>query len=177
MLHKEPGKRKKLKPRGRPFTKGNKRGKSQNEILDSSGFESGIEGGTLDKVEPPEMGLSEGSFDGVFFQISHSAKESIDKVLKDCMEKNEDSHIEEVKEQSEKEGAKKETKELETIESIDFKRGENVLSIRFSKRHNRMYRIQIFLNNDLEIRPVTYTGASTGNAFWNLLKGALKSME
>jgi len=67
-----------------------------------------------------------------------------------------------------------ETKELELIESIDFKNGENKLSIRFSKKHNRMFRIQIFLNDKNEIRPVTYSGASTGKTFWSLLKGVLK---
>ena len=67
----------------------------------------------------------------------------------------------------------KEAKELDLIESIDFKNGENTLSIRFSKRHNRMFRIQVFLNNKNEIRPVTYTGASTGYSFWALLKGAM----
>jgi hypothetical protein len=65
-------------------------------------------------------------------------------------------------------------KELDLIETLNFKNGENTLSIRFSKKHNRMFRIQIFLNDKTEIRPVTYTGASTGYGFWNLLKGSLK---
>lgn len=69
---------------------------------------------------------------------------------------------------------KDESKELELIDSLVFKNGENNLTIRFSKKHNRMFRIQIFLNDESEIRPVTYTGASTGYSFWNLLKGALK---
>lgn len=60
------------------------------------------------------------------------------------------------------------------IETLEFKNGENVLSIRFSKKNNRHLRIQVFLNDDIEIRPVSYTGSSTGNSFWNLLKGALK---
>jgi hypothetical protein len=37
-----------------------------------------------------------------------------------------------------------------------------------------MFRIQVFLNDQVEIRNVTYTGAKTGYGFWNLLKGALK---
>ena len=68
-----------------------------------------------------------------------------------------------------------EKKELELIDSIEFRNGKNFLTIRFSKRHNRMYRIQIFLNDEFEVRPVTYTGASTGQTFWNLLKGSLNS--
>jgi vacuolar-type H+-ATPase subunit I/STV1 len=67
-----------------------------------------------------------------------------------------------------------ENKALETIENLDFFSGKNKLSIRFSKRHNRMYRIQVFLNDTIQIMPVTYNGVSTGLAFWNLLKGALK---
>lgn len=63
---------------------------------------------------------------------------------------------------------------LDLIESIQFKNGENTLTINFSKKHNRMFRIQVFLNDKYEVRPVTYTGSSTGYAFWNFLKGALK---
>jgi len=62
------------------------------------------------------------------------------------------------------------------IESIDFisKDEKNKLSIKYSKKSNRSFRIQIFLNDEQELRPVTYTGSSTGNTFWSLLKGALK---
>ena len=70
--------------------------------------------------------------------------------------------------------AQNEVKELELIESLDFMNGTNKLSIRFSKKHNRMFRIQVFLNDTNEIRPVTYSGASTGGTFWKLLKGILK---
>jgi len=48
------------------------------------------------------------------------------------------------------------------------------LSIRFSAVNNRRYRIQVFLNDETEVRPVTYQGSSSGYAFWKLLKGALK---
>ena len=64
--------------------------------------------------------------------------------------------------------------EHELIESISFKNGENDLTIRFYKRTNRMYGVKIFLNENTEIRPCTYVGASTGFGFWNLLKGSLK---
>lgn len=64
--------------------------------------------------------------------------------------------------------------ELDLIDSVEFLKGKNKLTIRFSKRNNRMFRIQVFLNDKHEVRPVTYTGSSTGYAFWNLLKGALK---
>jgi hypothetical protein len=61
---------------------------------------------------------------------------------------------------------------LELVERIDFKNGKNVLSIRFSKRTNRLYRMQVFLNDETEIRPVTYTGSSQANGYWGLLKRA-----
>ena len=71
--------------------------------------------------------------------------------------------------------SKKDKKPLELIDSLEFLRGTDKLTIRFSKKANRMYRIQIFLNNGSEIRPVTYTGARTAYTFWDMLKGCLKT--
>ena len=65
-------------------------------------------------------------------------------------------------------------KKLELMDSIPFKNGKNTLTIKYSKRNNRQFRIQIFLNDECEIRPVTYTGSQTGNAFWGLIKGVMK---
>jgi hypothetical protein len=96
--------------------------------------------------------------------------ETVDKLIKESMDKPKDVQSEGLEIPKEIEGKK----DLELIESVNFKNGENTLSIRFSKRHNRMFRIQVFLNENLEIRPVTYTGANTGYTFWNLLKGAFK---
>lgn len=168
MVHREPIEGKKLKPRGRPFRKGNKRGKLKDEVLASSGRESSLEGGVV--APALESSIVEPASDEIFHQLPKLVIETIDNT-----ETNQVEEIEPVEPVAEiKEEVKKELKDLETIESIDFKNGDNTLSIRFSKRHNRMYRIQVFLNNELEIRHVTYTGASTGYAFWNLLKGALK---
>lgn len=64
--------------------------------------------------------------------------------------------------------------ELEEIDSLDFKRGENILSIKLFKKENRVFRIQMFLNKTTEIRNVTYSGTNTAFGFWNLLKGSLK---
>lgn len=61
-------------------------------------------------------------------------------------------------------------KYLDQIDFFDEK--NNKLTIKFSC-NSRKYRVQVFLNDVLEIRPVTYTGTNTGYAFWNLLKGAL----
>lgn len=68
------------------------------------------------------------------------------------------------------------TKDVELIESLDFftADGKNKMSIKYSKKSNRSFRIQMFLNDDQEMRPVSYTGSSTGNTFWALLKGALR---
>ena len=146
MVHKDVIERRneKFKPRGKPFQKGNKNGKVENEIPVSSKPEIINEGEFIDSLKKSEIvtQLLENGFVSQKFTAD-------------------------VKENSEK-------KSLELVESIDFKNGENKLSIRFSKRHNRMYRIQIFLNDNFEIRPVTYTGSSMALTFWNLLKGALK---
>ncbi len=168
MVHKEPSEGKQYKPRGRPFPKGNKRGKLENKVLASSGRESGIEGGVI--APALESAIVDPANDGILAQLPKLVMEITDNTLKECMEtKEEVKPIEEVKEES-----KKEVDELEIVETVDFKNGENILSLRFSKLHNRSFRIQVFLNNENEIRPVTYTGARTGYAFWNLLKGALK---
>lgn len=173
MVHREPSEGKKLKPRGRPFAKGNKRGKITNEILATSGRESSLEGGVV--ALPLNSVIVDPASDGILHQLPKLVMETLDNTLKECMETNQAEVVEATEEVKEvKEVKKEELKDLETIESIEFKNGENTLSIRFSKRHNRMFRIQVFLNNENEIRPVTYTGASTGYAFWNLLKGALK---
>jgi hypothetical protein len=169
MVHTEPSEGSKYKPRGRPFPKGNKRGKLENQVLASSGRESSVEGGVI--APALESSIVDPANDGIFHQLPKLVMETIDNTLKECMEtKEEIKPIEEVKE----EPTKKEADELEIVETVDFKNGDNILSLRFSKLHNRSFRIQVFLNNENEIRPVTYTGARTGFAFWNLLKGALK---
>ena len=97
--------------------------------------------------------------------ITHSIDSLIIDNEKEYMKESEKEAIEECHE----------IKDLEKIDSIDFKNGKNTLSIRFSRRHNRMFRVQIFLNDQTEIRPVTYNGSSTGYTFWNILKGLLKN--
>lgn len=63
----------------------------------------------------------------------------------------------------------------ELVDNISFSDGKNTLKIVFIKKQNRMYRIQIFLNDNMEIRPATYTGSNTAEMFWKLLKGSLKT--
>jgi hypothetical protein len=163
MVHKESSEGSKYKPRGRPFPKGNKRGKLENKVLATSGRESGVEGGVI--APALKSAIVDPANDGIFHQLPKLVKETIDNTLKECME---------TKEEVKEEHTKKEVDELEIVETVEFKNGDNILSLRFSKLHNRSFRIQVFLNNENEIRPVTYTGARTGYAFWNLLKGALK---
>jgi hypothetical protein len=178
MVHREPSEGKKAKPRGRPFLKGNKRGKLTDKVLASSGRESCVEGGVvapaLESTLEDTLNHCVNAEMGGYIDIPEEFMEAIqNQIVKEPMEIAQEEltqTVEPVKEEAKKE----ERKDLETIESIDFKNGENTLSIRFSKRHNRMFRIQVFINNENEIRPVTYTGASTGYAFWNLLKGALR---
>ena len=149
------------KPRGKPFEKGNKRGKLTSEVSSFTRLESSYERG----VVAPSLNSSivEPDNSGINFQLPKRAMETLDTTIKEFMETPQ-----EVKEDFE------EKKPLEIVDSMEFKNGENTLTIRFSRKDNRMYRIQVFLNDDTEIRPVTYSGASTGNSFWKLLKGALK---
>jgi len=158
MVHEGLGQRKKAKPRGRPFAKGNKRGKLENDVLAPTGCQS-----------------SDGR-EVVALPFEASLYEEIESGLMVCLDESRPitAPLEKKVEEVEINEAVQDPKALELIETIEFKNGENVLELRFSKRHNRMYRIQIFLNKETEIRPVTYTGASSGGAFWDLLKGALR---
>ena len=64
--------------------------------------------------------------------------------------------------------------EDDIVDSLEFTNGSNNLKIVLSKKHNRMYRLQIVLNGETEIRPSTYTGTSPAMTFWKLLKGSVK---
>ena len=150
MVHSDNSSRTERKVIGRPFPKGNKRGRPKNEVLAPSGSTKCIEGGDIAPAPAP-----------VLSDIHNVVMGIVDQAVKEAFETPYST-------------IKTDNLQDETIETIDFVRGENTLSLRFSKKHNRMFRIQIFLNGESEIRPVTYTGATTGYAFWNLLKGALK---
>ncbi len=160
----------KAKPRGRPFQKGHTIRKTKNAINDTTGHSSGNEGGVV--APALKSAIVEPENDGILLQLPKLVMEAMDKTLKENMETP----------QQEKEGgyidlSEKEMNEilpLTLIETMDFTSGENKLSIRFSKKNNRMFRIQIFLNDENEIRPVTYNGSSTAYGFWNLLKKSLK---
>jgi hypothetical protein len=64
--------------------------------------------------------------------------------------------------------------DLVFVDQIEFVNGKNTLKIVLSKRHNRMYRVQVFLNDTMEIRPATYTGFSPASTFWGFLKEITK---
>lgn len=136
----------KLKPRGKPFPKGNTKGK---QVIEQTEFFSNVEISPI--LEPLPSPLKE---------IIKTAPI----VASYPKETQKDAVIEE--------NAKE---PWEIIEEIPFKNGENNLTIRFIKRSNRTYRVKIFLNNEIEIRPATYTGAATAEPFWNLLKRSLKN--
>lgn len=167
MVHKDiiERRKEKLKPRGKPFPKDNIKGKPKRKALVPSGRESSVEGGVV--APEPQSVIVEPLIDEytVLKLLPTLVMNTTDQILKENMEIPIEPEIKPVAE---------EVKDLELIESLDFINGPNKISIRFSKKHNRMFRIQVFLNDDNEIRPVTYSGATTGMAFWKLLKGVLK---
>lgn len=59
------------------------------------------------------------------------------------------------------------------IDQIEFTHGKNTLKIIMRKKHNRLFKTQVILNDKTEIRPVTYTGSTMAQAFWGLLKRSL----
>ncbi len=166
MVHRKPNEGEKSKPRGKPFEKGNKRGKATRKVLDDSGRESSVEGGV---VAPHPLVITTHRLTDEIKQVKQ-VDQNITNITPEILNES----VECAEEKIDQIQTKEDLKDLELIDSLDFINGPNTLSIRFSKKHNRMFRIQIFLNGDNEIRPVTYAGARTGYAFWNLLKAALK---
>jgi hypothetical protein len=86
----------------------------------------------------------------------------------------EDHTIPPINEEIEQEEGQKAVPGNQVIDTIEFTKGNDKLTIVLSKKHNRMFRVQVFLNDTTEMRPGTYTGASPAMSFWNLLKGSLK---
>lgn len=128
---------------GRPFQKGNYKGKPRNEILDS---------------KRPAIGNKQAD-------IAPDEKQASKTPLKE--EKMEPQNLPVVKKEVEAE-------ENILVEAIEFKNGDNALRITLMRKTNRVYRIQVFLNDGLEIRPSTYTGSSGAMNVWKLLKSYLK---
>ncbi len=60
------------------------------------------------------------------------------------------------------------------LDTMDFYNEKNKLSIKLILSKNRTVRVQMFLNEETEIRNMTYHGIKTGMTFWNLLKGTLR---
>lgn len=59
------------------------------------------------------------------------------------------------------------------IEEIRVNDGKNEIKIELSKKHNRVFKIDVYFNQ-CEIRPATYTGRSSAMNYWKLLKGLKK---
>ena len=151
----------KSKPIGKPFPKGHKKGSHAIKQELASGLDASNKGGVI--ASPPQ------SLDSEPVNVEKSVLHELPRLIIETIEHNlkEPMNIpQETKEET--------PKDLELIECIDFINGSNKLSLRFSKKPNRMYRIQVMLNDEHEVRPVTYSGTSTGTTFWNLLKGVLK---
>lgn len=157
MAHREHSEKRKAKPRGRPFPKNNRRGKPKIDVLATSGHETCDERGSIAPAHQSDIVEPKNTDKSILYELPRLIVNVMDKTLKENMETPKEE----------------EPKALELVEKLEFTDGLNKIEIRFSKRHNRMFRIQIFLNGETEIRPVTYTGASTGHSYWNLLKKCL----
>lgn len=187
MVHTKSSEGKKLKPRGRPFPKGNKRGKLEKCILDASGCESSVSGAVI--AHEPQSSIVEPA-NGIVMENLHEVEGKIMPIDETKPVRYEDNTIgrviepvdsiplnvsipQQMSEGVEVEEGQKITPANQVIDTIEFTKGKDKLTIVLSKRHNRMFRVQVFLNDTTEMRPGTYTGASPAMSFWNLLKGSL----
>lgn len=186
MVHTKSSEGKKLKPRGRPFPKGNKRGKLEECVLDASGCESGFNGAVI-APEPQSLIVEAANsvvvenlneVEGKIMPIDDTKPIQGEESNIGCEEPGSEIEVESMIPQPiaiPLEGAEttKQTPANEVIDTIEFTKGKDKLTIVLSKKHNRMFRVQVFLNGTTEMRPGTYTGASPAMSFWNLLKGSL----
>ena len=162
MVHNDINEGKKPRSKGRPFAKGNIKGKPRDEILASTGHQSSLGGEVI--ASNPKSSILEP------VKESLEGKKELEKAIsRDCPETPPTTlpAIEAIAES-------KALPEPVPVDSIEFKQDENILKIVLSRKHNRMYRVQIFLNDSIEIRPTTYTGSAPAMGFWNLLKNSLK---
>lgn len=156
MVFEDDSERPKAKPRGRPFPKGNIKGKDRSMHMASARHERSVSGATIalgiqNEIEEPvkeKIGVA-AELPPLAPQVS--AEDPIKKVLA------------------------KDEKNVQFIDSLDFRDDNgNTLRIVLSNNQNRSYRLQIFLNDKREIRPITYNGRTSACEFWELLKESLK---
>jgi hypothetical protein len=187
MVHTKSSEGKKLKPRGRPFPKGNKRGKLEDNVLDAPGCESSLIGAV---IAPEPQSLNGEAANGLVVENLHEVEGMIMPIDETkpvhyeespnigCIEPGTEIQVESLLPQPMPIGepvevTDKTTPANQVIDTIEFTKGNDKLTIVLSKKHNRMFRVQVFLNGTTEMRPGTYTGASPAMSFWNLLKGSL----
>lgn len=156
MVSEDDRERQKPKPRDRPFAKGNIKGKDRGVHMATARHERSVSGasialGIINEQEEPvkeEIKVSE-ELPPLAPQVS--TEDPIKKVL--C----------------------KDDKVVEFIDSLDFHDDNgNTIRLVLSNNQNRSYRMQIFLNDKKEIRPLTYNGRTTAYDYWEFLKESLK---
>lgn len=65
----------------------------------------------------------------------------------------------------------------ELVDSMDFYSDEaktHKISIRITRMPNRAHKVQIFLDDNIEIRNSSYVSASSGMAYWKMLKNCVR---
>jgi hypothetical protein len=144
MVHKEHSNGEKSKVRGRPFVKGNKRGKFTCHVLDDSGHRSGDSGGIVDPH--------------TFKGYSDPLKIEIEAKPMTQQEEN----------KNEQENC------AEIIECLEFVNGKNKLKVQFSKKSQRNFKVKIMLNDEIELKPVSFVTRSAAYDSWDMLKRILK---
>lgn len=162
MVLEDTSERKKRKPRGRPFPKGNINGKPRDSVLDVMGRETDVRGATIaPDQQKPDTGQINKEIRPMQEPTQPISQEKIIAPFSDEQRK-ENNTVEE------------DEAELKPVDEMVFSDGKNTLKILLRQKKNRVFRMQVFLNDTQEIRPLTYTGSATAMTFWNLLKGSLK---
>ncbi len=134
----------KPKVRGRPFQKGNKKGKMECHVLDSQGNRNGVKGGVVDPhLLKPHQNASK-----LEIEVLPTTKEDM---------KEQEPEI-----------------DGEIVEFLEFTNGKNTLKIQLNKRHSRNFKMKIILNDEIEVKPTSYVTKQSANDSWDMLKRVLK---
>jgi hypothetical protein len=73
-----------------------------------------------------------------------------------------------------KESLPKKNIEIEIIDCIEFVNGKNKLKIQFSKKTSRIFNVKIMLNDEIELKPLSFVTKSLATDSWEMLKRVLQ---
>lgn len=171
MVHSELSKREGSKSRGRPFLKGNVKGKLGNAILDATGRESG---NNRETIAPTPEELNQ-----VYIKRPAEANGYIAvEVVYEGTPKEPESLPDEVKGATLTAGegiSLPQQQALLLVDAIEFTNGENKLKIVLLQKGTRLMQCKVLLNDTIEIKSATFVSKSMASTYFEMLRQHMKN--